>query len=167
MVVDAFILSSLTFRAFRNPRLQGDTAAFNARAVRRVEMPAANGIGQVRSIAKAYSEFAAGGKNLGIRPETLNALTSPAQPPSGGIYDLVLRTETQFSVGDIKPFGKSAFGSPKVVGHPSAGGSFAFADPEYELAFAYGMNRMDYYVLNDSREKALRDATYRCIENKQ
>jgi CubicO group peptidase (beta-lactamase class C family) len=106
MVIAAFIPSSLTSRAFRNPPLQGDTGSFNTRAVRRVEMPAANGIGQVRSIAKAYSEFATGGKTLGIRPETLHALTSPAQPPAAGLYDLVLRTETQFSLGFIKPFGK-------------------------------------------------------------
>ncbi len=163
-VLAAFNQTSLTSRAFRNPPLIGDTGAFNTRAVRRVEMPAANGIGQVRSIAKAYSEFATGGKTLGIRPATLHALTSPAQPPSGGIFDLVLRTETQFSLGFIKPFGKYLFGSPKVFGHAGAGGSFACADPEYELSFAYAMNRMDYYMLDDPREKALRDAVYACIK---
>jgi CubicO group peptidase (beta-lactamase class C family) len=58
------------------------------------------------------------------------------------------------------------FGSPQVFGHAGAGGSFAFADPQRELAFAYAMNRMDYYILDDPREKALRDAVYACIGEK-
>jgi CubicO group peptidase (beta-lactamase class C family) len=155
-----FIPGSLVTRTLSNPTFQG---GFNNRDIHRLEIPAVNGIGQVRDIAKVYSEFATGGKTLGIRPDTLAALSRPAQQPSGGTFDLVLRTHNIFSLGYIKPYKQVQFGSEEAFGHSGAGGSFAFADPKHELAFAYAMNRMDYYLINDPREAALRNAMYRCI----
>jgi len=46
---------------------------------------------------------------------------------------------------------------------PGAGGSFAFADPDARVGFAYVMNKMDFYLSDDPREKALRDAVYRAM----
>jgi CubicO group peptidase (beta-lactamase class C family) len=155
-----FTPNSLIMRTLMNPTFRG---GFNNREIHRLEIPAVNGIGQVRDIAKAYSEFATGGKTLGIRQDTLAALSQSAQPPSGGNVDMVLRTPTNFSLGYIKPFRHAQFGSESAFGHPGAGGSFAFADPKHELAFAYAMNRMDYYLINDPREAALRNAMYRCL----
>lgn len=156
-----FIPNSLIMRTLMNPTFRG---GFNSREVQRLEIPSVNGIGQVRDIAKAYSEFATGGKTLGIRQDTLAALSQTAQPPTGGTFDMVLQTYTNFSLGYIKPSQQSPFGSELAFGHPGAGGSFAFADPKHELAFAYAMNRMDYYLVNDPREVALRNAVYRCIQ---
>ncbi|MGH7694437.1 MAG: hypothetical protein ACRENH_05630, partial [Gemmatimonadaceae bacterium] len=48
-------------------------------------------------------------------------------------------------------------------GAPGAGGSFGFADPDARLGYAYVMNKLDFYLENDPREKALRDAVYRAI----
>ena len=56
------------------------------------------------------------------------------------------------------------FGStPRAFGAPGAGGSFAFADPDARLGYAYVMNKLDFYLENDPREKALRDAVYRAM----
>ena len=40
---------------------------------------------------------------------------------------------------------------------------FAFADPDAHLGYAYVMNKLDFYLADDPREKSLRDAVYRAI----
>ena len=37
------------------------------------------------------------------------------------------------------------------------------ADPDARLGYAYVMNRLDFYLSDDPREKASRDAVYRAI----
>jgi CubicO group peptidase (beta-lactamase class C family) len=54
--------------------------------------------------------------------------------------------------------------SQRTFGAPGAGGSFGFADPDKRLGYAYVMNKLDFYLQDDPREKALRDALYRAIE---
>jgi CubicO group peptidase (beta-lactamase class C family) len=67
-------------------------------------------------------------------------------------------------VGFLRPGPEVSFGSsPRAFGAPGAGGSFTFADPDARLGYAYVMNTLDFYLENDSREKALRDAVYRAI----
>ena len=155
---------SLTARAFTNPRILGKTGYYNIPALQAIEVPAANGIGNARAIAKAYSEFATGGKKLGIRPETLAALEAKATPSGSGLFDEVLRVSSAFSLGYLKPFKGLEFGSSeRAYGTPGAGGSFGFADPDKQLGFSYVMNRCGFYIWNDPREAALRNATYRCL----
>ena len=60
----AFLLrSSLTARVFGNPKLRS-TAGLDTPEYRSVEIPAGGGIGLVRSVARAYSELATGGRTL-------------------------------------------------------------------------------------------------------
>ena len=42
-----------------------------------VEVPAGNGVGTARAIARAYSAFAEGGAELGVTPETMARITAP------------------------------------------------------------------------------------------
>lgn len=155
---------SITAKTFANPAILGDLSGYNERPMQRIELPASNGIGQVRDMAKAYSEFATGGKKLKLKEETLNALKQPAKPPSGGLLDVVLGVETIFSLGYAKPFPAFRFGkNEEAFGTPGAGGSFCFADPQAGIGFAYAMNKTGFYLYDDPREKSLRDAVYRCI----
>ena len=127
-----------------------------------VEIPAGNGVGTARGIARAYSSFAQGGSDLGITPATFAALT--ARPVMAGAEDVVLGVPSHFSLGFLRPGPTVWFGSSEhAFGAPGAGGSFAFADPDARLGYAYVMNKLDFYLQDDPREKALRDAVYRAI----
>jgi len=156
---------SITYRTFGNPRVLGLVNEYNRRELQRAEIPAANGIGTPRSVAKAYGEFATGGRTLGLRDDTLDALRRPAVAPTGGRMDVVLHIESVFSLGYVKPFPRFRFGSPAglAFGTPGAGGSFAFADPDAGVGFAYAMNRTGFRLYDDPRELALREALYRCL----
>jgi CubicO group peptidase (beta-lactamase class C family) len=154
---------SHTSRAFGNPRMRGP-ADLDRPEYRAVEIPAGGGIGQVRSIARAYSDLAAGGPELGLSPATFEALTAPPRPPSKGQRDLVLWVPAAYSLGFVRPTGDFQFGlGARSLGHPGAGGSFGFADPDAEVGFAYAPNRLGHHLRDDPREKALRDALYRAL----
>jgi CubicO group peptidase (beta-lactamase class C family) len=134
----------------------------NERSALEIELPAGNGVGTARSMARAYSAFAEGGAELGITPETFARVTKP--PPRSGRRDELLGVESYFSLGFLRPGPEVMFGtSERAFGSPGAGGSFAFADPDAHLGFAYVMNRLDFYLADDPREKALRDAVYRAM----
>jgi CubicO group peptidase (beta-lactamase class C family) len=152
---------SLTARTIANPKGIRDLDAFNRDEVRAVEIPAANGIGTARSVAKAYGCVATGGSDLGLTASVLEALAAPAIPPTNGLRDKVLHVDTSFSLGYIKPFPKFRFGSSgKAFGTPGAGGSFGFADPDTGIGYAYAMNRAGFHLYNDPRELALRQALF-------
>ena len=74
----------LTARTLANPKGIGNLDAFNRDEVRAVEIPAANGIGTARSVAKAYGCVATGGSELGLTAGVLDALAKPAIPPTRG-----------------------------------------------------------------------------------
>ena len=156
---------SLTSRSLNHMKLRspGD---LNRPEFRAVEIPAGGGVGLVRSIAKAYGVFATGGENLGLTAETLEALTLPAAPPSSGVRDMIFHTDTLFSLGYMKPFPAFNFGtSGKAFGTPGLGVSFGYADPDARIGFAYAPNKLGFYLWDDLREKALRDALSRCLRD--
>jgi CubicO group peptidase (beta-lactamase class C family) len=154
---------SLTSRSLNHMKLRSPVD-LNRPEFRAVEVPAGGGVGLVRSIAKAYDVFATGGHELGITAETLHALTTPAAPPSSGVRDMVLHTDTLFSLGYMKPFPAFNFGaSEKAFGTPGLGVSFGYADPDARIGFAYAPNKLGFYLWDDPREMALRDALNRCL----
>jgi CubicO group peptidase (beta-lactamase class C family) len=134
----------------------------NDRSYLEVEVPAGNGVGTARAIARAYSAFAEGGTELGLTPETFARVTEP--PAVTHPRDEVLGVPSCFSLGFLRPGPDAWFGSsPRAFGGPGAGGSFGFADPDAHLGYAYVMNKLDFYLTDDPREKSLRDAVYRAM----
>lgn len=127
---------------------------------RNLEIPAGGGVGTARALAQAYSVFATGGKELGLRPETLQELTAPAVPATHGFYDECMKGEAQFSLGFLRPNREFPFGNPSSFGHPGAGGSFGFADPENQIGYGYIPNRKGVTMGGDPRDVALRRALY-------
>lgn len=131
---------------------------------RNLEVPSGGGVGTARGIAHAYSAFATGGRELGLRKETLDLLAAPAIPPTRGFYDECMKTSgVHFSLGFMKPSLVWPFGGAKSFGSPGAGGSLGFADPEARVGYAYVTSQMGTRLTGDPRDLALRDALYSAI----
>jgi CubicO group peptidase (beta-lactamase class C family) len=154
---------SPTYRAvFKNP---GPWLLLDKERVysRNLENPSGGGIGNARAIAQAYSVFATGGRELGVKQETLQKLMAPAVPSLNGFYDEVVKKEMALSLGFLKPCATYPYGHPTAFGTPGAGGSFGFADPKNQIGYAYVMNQMGTKMGGDSRDLALREAFFRSI----
>jgi CubicO group peptidase (beta-lactamase class C family) len=102
--------------------------------------------------------FATGGRELGLRPETIAALTAPAIPARHGFYDECFRGPVQLSLGFMKPSEGFRFGHEGAFGAPGAGGSMGYADPQTRVGYGYVTNRMGTKLSGDPRDIALREA---------
>lgn len=163
---------SVTARTLMSPRQLFDTRNWNRRELREMEIPASNGTGEVRAVARIYGIVAAGGAELGLDPETLTAMEERAPGPAGGLEDAVLRYDRVYSLGYSKPHRirqrsprVSWFGTDagRAFGSAGVGGSFGFADPDVGIGFAYAPNRHGVALEDDPRERALRRALYRSL----
>ena len=113
-----FMLQAMNPRSNITRALRGSELPHDDRRVyaRNFEVPAGGGVGTARAIARAYSVFATGGQELGIRQQTLNLLAAPATPPTHGFHDECLKADgVQFSLGFMKPGVTWPFGSAAVV----------------------------------------------------
>lgn len=153
--------SSLTARSFAQPAGIQGAAATNRPEVWRASLPSFGGVGNARSLARFYDRLAAKEFFRGAWSEALTRRASNGP-------DLVLQQPTAFSAGFMMdPLDESGgklratFGpSFDAFGHPGAGGSLAFADPENRIGFAYVMNRMENGVLRETRPARLVQALY-------
>ena len=148
--------TSLTWRALN---VTDPPFNFNSRAVHAGELPAANGIGTARSLAKLYA--AAVGEVDGcrlLRPETVAAAT---QTQSDG-RDEVLVVDTRFGSGFFLPSSFAPLMGHRSFGHAGAGGSLAFADPDRLVGFGYVMNQMQQNLSGDPRTASLIAAVEGC-----
>ncbi|HEY1307301.1 MAG TPA: serine hydrolase domain-containing protein [Vicinamibacterales bacterium] len=161
LAIDALNRRSKISRALRGSELPHDPMRVYAR---NLEIPSGGAVGTARAIAHAYSVFATGGRELGLRPDTLALLAEPAVPPTRGFYDECIKADgIQFSLGFMKSTAALRFGGPSSFGSPGAGGAFGFADPEAAIGYAYVTNGMGTRLSGDPRDSALRDALYAAI----
>ena len=161
LAFDAMNGRSRIVRALRGSELPHDPNRIYAR---NLEVPSGGAIGTARAIARAYSVFATGGRELGLRRETLDLLAAPAVPPSRGFYDECMKTDgVQFSLGFMKPTPSLPFGGPRSFGAPGAGGALGFADPDAGVGYGYVTSRMGTRLAGDPRDVALREALYSAL----
>jgi len=158
-------LDALNPRSNINRALIGSQFAHDDRRVyaRNFEVPSGGAVTTARGIAHAYSDFATGGKALGVLPSTLALLAAPAVPPARGFRDECLKAQVKFSLGFMKPSLAWPFGGPRSFGSPGSGGSLGFADPDAGVGYAYVTSQMGTRLTGDPREIALRDALYGAI----
>ena len=128
---------------------------------RNLEVPSGGGVATARGVAHAYSVFAYQGRELALRQKTLDLLAAPAISPTHGFYDECMKTTgVRFSLGFMKPGPVWRFGGTQSFGHPGAGGSLGFADPQAGIGYAYVTSKMGTHLTGDPRDLALRNALY-------
>jgi CubicO group peptidase (beta-lactamase class C family) len=161
LALDTMSRRSKISRALRGSELPHDDQRVYTR---NLEVPSGGAVGTARAIARAYSVFATGGRELGLRPETLKLLAAPAVPPARGFYDECMKAgDVQFSLGFMKPTASIPFGSTSSFGSPGAGGALGFADPEAGVGYAYVTNKMGTRLSGDPRDVALRESLYSAL----
>lgn len=158
---------SFTKKAFSSPGGLLAVSALNSPAVRSSAIPSMGGIGTASALAKFYALLARGGIWQGESFFSRKALGWMSTRLSQG-FDKVLQLDTSFSAGFLMdPLGPSGEKSRALLGpslqafgHPGAGGSLGFADPENRIGFGYVMNQMEPGVLPGERVRTILASLY-------
>ena len=151
--------------AFANPIGTGD---HNCEAYRRAEIPAINAHGNARSLARLYGALANGGSAGGARLLDPASIELAREEQSRGIdraLSLPMRVGLGFWLGQPDEPGFGLGPGAGSFGHPGAGGSIGFADPEAGLGFGYAMNRMGHTDDRPARAGADRRRLRRALES--
>jgi CubicO group peptidase (beta-lactamase class C family) len=149
---------SLLAAVMGNPPMRPEVA--NRPAWRRAEIPAANGHGNARSVARIMAALACGGGLDGIQLLS-RATLARAIEEQAYAQDLVLGFPIRWGLGFM-------LNSPTLplspnehtFGHGGWGGSLGFADLDAGASWAYAMNRMTPGTAGDNRAFPLIQAFY-------
>jgi CubicO group peptidase (beta-lactamase class C family) len=155
---------TLARKTFTSPYGLQAISAMNTPAMRAKSIVSFGGIGSAAALAKFYSVLSNGGKFDGrtfFSEKTVEWMTTTL---TDGM-DRVFQIPTAFSAGfmkDARHTARRIFGpSQDAFGHPGAGGSHAFADPENKIAFAYVMNQMEQSLLPNEKSLRIVETIYR------
>ncbi|MBS2019258.1 MAG: beta-lactamase family protein [Deltaproteobacteria bacterium] len=151
---------SMTAKAFVNPPTMVLPGTVSSRPWRDADLPSVNGHATARGIARIYGAVARGGELDGVRILSPESIARCQAEQSRG-EDRILGVPTRFSLGFMLPQPThDPFAAEGAFGHPGAGGSMGFADPEARLSFGFVMNRSGNEILSDPRVRALSEAVY-------
>ncbi len=153
---------SMPFKAFVvSPDIMQPGHA-NTRQWRAAEIPAANGHGNARALARVYGALARGGELDGVRVLSQEAIDRAIVEQSDGPDAVLADLPTRFGLGFMLTMPDAPLGpNPRTFGHPGMGGSLAFADPDAKVGFGYVMNKMIASPdLIDPRWSSMIDAVY-------
>lgn len=123
---------------------------FGRTDIRQACIPGAGGFATARSMARFFAMLANGGALGGVRllPEDLVRSFSVPRPGSDlpdDVQGIPLRIGAGFWLGgNSQPenLGRQIGRNPHAIGHPGAGGSIAWADPDKRIAVSISHNRM-------------------------
>lgn len=144
------------------------TAELNTPEGLAAEVPAASGVSNARSMAALMALFndRERMKSLGFSSKTLDRLREVS---AASHIDATLLCRSRFALGLMKSMdNRSNPGADNFIigeaafGHVGHGGSFAFCDPELDVAASYVMNAKGPGILLNDRGQSLIDAVYAC-----
>ncbi len=149
---------SIAARTFKNPI--ADASASGTPGWRKAEIPAANGHGNARSVVRAQSPMANGGKAFGVE---LMSEAGTKRIFDEQIYgeDLVLGVPMRFGMGYGLNGNEVPMGPNENIAYWGGwGGSTIVVDQDARMCISYVMNKMFPGVLGDTRGFSLLQAAY-------
>lgn len=134
-----------------NPAGMLDAAMINSEAFRRAEVPAINGHGSARGVARFYAMRAAGGEREGHRVVSVASVACMTEMQRAG-PDLVFDFDARWALG-VHSQADGSFGMGGLGGH------VGMANPTHGIAIGYVKNRLG---LDDPVDDVL-VAVARCV----
>jgi CubicO group peptidase (beta-lactamase class C family) len=132
------------------------------RAWRGAEIPAANGQGNARSMARIHSVLACGGALDGVRLLSEKTLARVLEVQIEG-NDLALNVPMRFGMGYGLPGELLPLPNKRVFFWAGWGGSIALIDLDARMSVAYAMNRMFPELIGDLRAAGIIIAAYTAL----
>jgi CubicO group peptidase (beta-lactamase class C family) len=143
--------SGMGARVFRNPYERPEWS--RGERWRRAEIPACNGMGNARSIARVQSLLACGGTLDGKTLLSQKGCNAALRVQAHG-EDLVVRRDVSFGIGyKLVP-------ERRICQGGGWGGSAVLVDLDHRMVVAYAMNKMLLKVDSDRRLQPFIDAAY-------
>lgn len=156
--------NSLTSRVMSGPSgLFAYDEMWNRPDILAAEMPSSNGVTNARALAALYASLIGEveGRRL-LREETVEA----ARTAHAVGADKVLFIPSTYGLGFMLPPSLAPGCGPQSFGHPGAGGTLAFADPEARLALGFVTTKMRFDLTGDPRGAGLVDGVYRSLRRR-
>ena len=148
---------NIAVKVLTKPNMFKIVDAINTRAWRGAEIPAANGHGNARSIARIGAALACGGELNGVHILSPSVIEEALEEQSYK-RDLVLRVPTRFGLGFGLPCKEAPFPHPRTLYWTGLGGSIAIMDIDAKMSAGYAMNKMNWNMLLDPRNTQLINA---------
>jgi len=151
---------SMLGRTMANPPMTAELS--RDRAWRAAEIPAANGHGNARSVARVAAALACGGELGGVRLLTLPTIEKAIEEQCYG-PDLVLTIPIRWGLGYALNSNEFPFPNPRTFFWGGWGGSVIVVDLDARLSWAYVMNKMGSLPIGDQRAVGLAMALYAAL----
>ncbi|HEY32209.1 MAG TPA: beta-lactamase family protein [Dehalococcoidia bacterium] len=136
-------------RTVANPTLPA--AVTTQRAWRAAEIPAVNGHGNARSVARVAAVMACGGELNGMRLLSMPTIEKIIEEQCYST-DLVLRVPIRWGLGfALNTVEAPIVPNPRAFFWGGAGGSLVVIDLDVRVSFAYAMNKMGFGTMGDKR----------------
>jgi CubicO group peptidase (beta-lactamase class C family) len=152
-----FLSFNIAVKSLTRPNMFKIVDATRTRAWRAAEIPAANGHGNARSIARIGAALACGGELDGVSILSSSIIEQALEEQSYG-KDLVLRTPVRFGLGFGLPCKEIPFPHPRTLFWGGLGGSLVMIDLDAKMSAGFAMNKMSAEILLDTRKTRLVNA---------
>jgi CubicO group peptidase (beta-lactamase class C family) len=155
--------NSLMGKVLTNPPTSVDYNYLKGRAWRGAEIPAANGHGNARSVARVAAAMACGGELDGVRLMSLSTIAKAIEEQCHGT-DLVLGAPIRYGLGfGLNSKEMPVSPNPRTFFWGGWGGSVMMMDLDARLSWGYVMNKMGNTTMGDPRSVGISQALYAAL----